>query len=194
MSRKAKGFTLAEIIIAGFIIAMLCVGLRLILERAHSVSDKISARIEQYQKLRGCIDTLSRELPTAFLAESDPCLTFFGNPHAITFASTSNIPHKKGEYDIKEITYTFANGALRRHTSRMPGNPSSSASPMVLATGIAEVRFSYHDGRNWRTEWNSTSIQTVQSRLPCAVSVYLAVEADNEPTLTVSTVIAIPSG
>ena len=190
---KAAGFTLMEIVISTCIIVMLCVGLRVILQKAHHASETIDVRTEQFQKLRGCVDTLSRELPTAFIAGSDPSLCFVGTPHAITFTAASNIPRQKGEYDIKRISYTLANGALVRRTRRVPELSDSSASSMVPATSIATVRFAYHDGASWTATWDSAAATPPHATLPRAISIYLAVEAKQEPPLTMTTVVAIPT-
>lgn len=193
MKNRTAGFTLIEIIISTCIIVMLCVGLRVILQKAHHASETIDIRTEQFQKLRGCIDTLSRELPTAFIAGSDPYLCFVGTPHTVTFTSASNIPHQKGEYDIKQISYTLTNGAFTRKTRRIPELSGSTTSSMVLAASISTIQFAYHDGVAWMATWNSAAAESSHATLPRAVSIYLAIEAEQEPPLTITTVVAIPT-
>lgn len=191
---KERAFTLVEIMVATFILAFFLMGLYFIFERSHSAWEKGNIRLTQYQEARGCLDILSRELKSVFISPSNPAIVFKGEKSKLLFTCSSNIPDRKGEYDLKEVEYKFKNNELIRRVKSNFNQPSNYGITTVLTSGITRLSFSYYNGSSWQDSWDSKKdkSKTNFSPLPEAVSIEITIEGENESAMTFSTVVNIP--
>lgn len=190
--KQKKGFTLIEVLIATFIFALLILGLYFIFDKSHSAWQKGDIRLEQYQKAREFLDIITHELKGAFRGQGRKDSFFQGTRNRILFLSSSNVPDEEGEYDLKQIEYKLVDHKLiRRVRSVLSGEENSGASSIV-ASGVKQLKFSYHDGINWQAIWNIKKEDGDSHPLPEAVQIELAVSGENEPPLTLSTLVHIP--
>lgn len=189
---KEKAFTLIEVMVAGIILAFLLVGVYFIFEKTHSSWEKGNTRLTQYQKARGCLDIISRELKSTFITLSNPSIVFKGERQRLLFTCSSNTPDKKGEYDLKEVEYKLKNHELVRRVKTNFNDPSNPGATITLASGIIDLSFSYYNGAIWQNNWDSTRDRTSLSSLPEAVKVEMVIKGENSSSLTFSTIVNIP--
>jgi len=193
MNKGEMAFTLAEILIATFILSFLLLGAYFIFNKSHSAWEKGNLRIEQYQKIRGCLDILTRELKSAFITSSNPSFVFKGKENEVLLTSSSNIPRQKGEYDLKQIKYKLDNSRLIRRVKSNFINPSSSGAVTVLASGVDKVTFSYYNGEKWQSQWDSEKDKDKRfsSGLPRAVGIEFVIREEGEAAVF-STTVTLP--
>lgn len=183
-----RAFTLVEILVTTCILAFLLLGLYIIFERGYSAWKKGNIRLEQYQKARGCLDLMSRELKSAFISSINSALVFRGSKNRVLFFSSSNIPQEKGEYDLKEVEYKLSNFNLVRKVKSFLVNKINPGATTILASNVTNLEFSYHNGKKWQEGWDSTE----EKNLPRAIRIELVLREEDEPPLTFSTVVNIP--
>jgi len=189
-----KAFTLVETLVTTCILAFLLLGLYIIFGKGYSAWEKGNIRLEQYQKARGCLDLMSRELKSAFISSSNSALVFRGGKDEILFFSSSNIPHEKGEYDLKEVEYKLENCNLVRKVKSFLNSKINPGATAILASNVTGLEFSYHNGKRWQESWDSTKEGNRKKALPLpqAIRIELVISEENESPLTFSTVINIP--
>mgnify|MGYP000120726810 CR=1 FL=1 len=191
--KKIKAFTFVEILFATFLFSVLLLGLYFIFIKSHSAWEKGNASLEQFQKIRGCFDLLKRDIKSTFTSPNNPLFIFNGEKERILFISSSNIPHEKGEYDLKQIEYEFRDFCLIRRVKSNLQDPSNPGSSTVIACDIDKLTFLYFNGKKWLTRWNSQKAKTFPP-LPQAIKVEITLkdkEEDKSP-LTFSSIISIP--
>ncbi len=190
---KKNAFTLIEILVATFIFAFLIMGLYFIFDKSHSGWEKGNARLEQYQKAREFLNILNREIKSVFISSSNKNIVFRGNEHEILFMCSTNVPNRKGEYDLKEVEYRLSGNQLKRRVKSVFDKKSNLGRISILASNIAELKFSYHNGKNWQKTWDSKKDRSKKDFiLPQAIRVEIVVKGESVMPLTFSTVISIP--
>ena len=194
-TKKILAFTLLEVLVATCILSFLILGLYIVFDKTHFVWEKENTRLEQYQKIRGCLDTLIKELKSSFVSSSNPSIFFRGQKNEISFICSSNIPYQKGEYDLKQVQYQLRNSQLTRTVKSNFSDPLNPGAVAVLASGIDKLTFSYYDGKKWQSKWDSKKDKNIEffSGLPQAVWVEIVVKGKNEPPITFSTTVNIPA-
>lgn len=197
-AKKPAAFTLLEVLIATCILSFLILGLYFLFEKSHSAWKKGNARLRQYQKVRGCVDILTRELKTAFISPANPSLLFKGKEDEILFTSSSNLPHQKGEYDLKQIHYQLKDSKLIRKVKSNFSYPTNLPATTILASKIDKLTFSYYDGKKWHSEWGAKKDKGAKSspkpspKLPRAVGIKLVVREEGEVPVSFFTSVNIP--
>lgn len=191
-AKKVAAFTLLEVLVATCILSFLLLGLYFIFDKSHSAWEKGNMRLKQYQKVRGCFDTLRGELKSTFTSSSNPSTVFRGSKDEISFTSSSNIPHQKGEYDLKSIHYQLKNSRLIRKVKSNFTTPAGLPATTILACNIDKITFSYYDGKRWQPEWNFKKDSQISHDLPQAVRIKLVIGGKKEEPVTFSTIVNIP--
>ncbi len=194
-NKKILAFTLLEVLAATCILSFLILGLYIVFDKTHFAWEKENTRLEQYQKIRGCLDALIKELKSSFISSSNSSLFFRGQENEISFICSSNIPYQKGEYDLKQIQYQLQDSQLIRKVKSNFDNPLNPGAVTVLASGINNLTFSYYDGKKWQSKWDSKKDKDIKffSGLPQVVWVEIVVRGKNEPPITFSTTVNIPT-
>ena len=151
--RSERGFTLAELLVACAIIALVMAGLLVSLQAGQEAYLRGSNEVEATQSVRVAIERMAQELrvagfcptctgATPFTAITAQTATGFtiqndwDGDGVITAAGTvtDGFGNARGE----QIVYAFAGGALTRQET-------GDASPLTLATGINSLTFTYQD-------------------------------------------------
>ncbi|MBC7189731.1 prepilin-type N-terminal cleavage/methylation domain-containing protein [Candidatus Aerophobetes bacterium] len=191
---KNRGFTITEILVATFIFSLLVMGVYGVFNKSQLAWERGNLRIEQYRKIRGIFDLLTRELRCAFVSPANPDLFFEGEENSLYFFSSSNIAKEKGEYDLKFISYRFKDSKIIKNTKSNFKSPSTKTSSTVLASDVRKLSFSYFNGKNWQEKWRfrEDKSRNFSSYLPEAVRITVTVGKEDETPLTFSTTVLLP--
>jgi prepilin-type N-terminal cleavage/methylation domain-containing protein len=151
--RSERGFTLAELLVACAVIALVMAGLLVSLQAGQEVYLRGSTEVEATQSVRVAIERMAQELRvagfcptctaappfTAITAQSATGFTIqndWDGDGVITAAGT--VTDGFGNVRGEQIVYAFAGGALTRQET-------GDVSPLTLATGINSLTFTYQD-------------------------------------------------
>jgi len=187
-----------ELIIATSILTFLMSAIYFIFWKSLSIREKGDARTQMYQNARVCLDTMAREIRTAFINPSNPHLIFKGEKHSLYYISTSNKANKKGEYDLCEIGYKLEGSKLQRRIKTILNSTSGTGGTTgTIAFPVVSLNFQYYNGSEWKKSWDSTMgtpEDTGDDRLPFAVKITLTTqdEQGEEVPITLSTTIYLP--
>lgn len=198
MRKREKAFTLIELIISTSILAFLMLTVYSVFYNNSLVWEEGNTRIQMYQGARVCLDTMAREIRSAFISSSNPYLTFKGDRCNLNYVCASNKVNRSGEYDLCEVGYSLKGSNLyRRMRSVLSSVPGENGTSSVLAPYILSLNFMYYDGVKWRESWDSTMgtpEDTSDDGLPFTVKITITTqgEQDAEACLTLSTVVNIP--
>jgi prepilin-type N-terminal cleavage/methylation domain-containing protein len=153
--RSERGFTLAELLVACAVIALVMAGLLVSLQAGQEAYLRGSNEVEATQSVRVAIERMAQELRvagfcptcttappifTAITAQSATGFTIqndWDGDGVITAAGT--VTDGFGNVRGEQIVYAFAGGALTRQETGVD------ASPLTLATGINSLTFTYQD-------------------------------------------------
>src|SRR5262249_58097447 len=152
--QSERGFTLAELLVACAIIALVMAGLLVSLQAGQEAYLRGSNEVEATQSVRVAIERMAQELRvagfcptcttappfTAITAQSATGFTIHNDcdgDGVITAAGT--VTDAFGNVRGEQIVYAFAGGALTRQETGVD------ASPLTLATGINSLTFTYQD-------------------------------------------------
>ena len=153
--RSERGFTLAELLVACAVIALVMAGLLVSLQAGQEVYLRGSNEVEATQSVRVAIERMAQELRgagycptcttaaptfTAIAAQSATGFTIqndWDGDGAITAGAT--VTDAFGNVRGEQVVYAFAGGALTRQETGVD------ALPQTLATGINNLTFTYQD-------------------------------------------------
>jgi|GEM_PF-2424376 len=195
MQKGEESFTLVELLISIFLLAVIITSLYLIFWKGYYAWMKGSARVQIYQSTRVCLDTISREVKSSFISRSNPNLVFKGDEHRLLFTSTFNEVSESGEYDLCEIEYSLTHLKLQRRIKTfLDSKPGKGGCTATLGFPINDLDFSYYNGKNWQKNWDSTmgTHNCSDDALPRAVKITLSSRAKGETPLTLSTIVYLP--
>jgi len=193
--QKEESFTLVELLIGTFLLAVIITSLYLIFWKGYYAWMKGDARLQIYQNTRCCLDTISREVQSSFISRSNPNLGFKGDKHHLLFVSTFNEVSRSGEYDLCEIEYSLTNLKLQRRIKTfLDSKPGKGGCTSTLSFPISDLIFSYYNGENWQKNWDSTmgTPDCSDDALPQAVKIVLSSQVGEEAPLTLSTIVYLP--
>jgi prepilin-type N-terminal cleavage/methylation domain-containing protein len=152
--RSERGFTLAELLVACAVVALVMAGLLITLQSGQEAYLRGSNEVEATQSVRVAIERMAQELRgagfcptctgappfTAITAQSATGFTIqndWDGDGVITTAGT--VTDANGNARGEQVVYTFAGGAItRRETGDM-------GPPITLASGINALTFTYQD-------------------------------------------------
>ena len=151
--RSERGFTLAELLVACAVIALVMAGLLVSLQAGQEAYLRGSNEVEATQSVRVALERMAQELrvagfcptctgATPFTAITAQTATGFtiqndwDGDGVITAAGT--VTDGFGNVRGEQIVYAFAGGALTRQET-------GDANPLTLATGINSLTFTYQD-------------------------------------------------
>lgn len=198
---RAKGFTLAEIMIAvsvlGFI-ALLTYGA---FGNSLDARDRSLVVAERYHEIRQALNRMAREISMAFLSHHRDCddrrtYTIFkeestGGGDSLVFTSFSHIKMVKdaNESDQNELTYFLApdpkdqriKSLMRREDSRIDDEPDEGGEEYVLLTDVESMELEYYNDQDddWEDDWDSESMD-YKNRLPLFVKITIKARGPHE--------------
>ena len=167
--RSERGFTLAELLVACAIIALVMSGLLVMLQTGQESYLVGTNRVEATQSVRLAIERMAQEMRgagfcptclgtppfTAFTAQTSSALTIqndWDGDGVINTAST--VTDANGTDRGEQVIYTFAGGTLTRQEIGV------NASAQVLVNGINALTFTYQNSAGATTA-NAADIRTV---------------------------------
>jgi len=197
--RQTSGFTLAEVVVAMAILAMIGVMMAGTFGQAMDTRDHAERITSRYNMIRAAMLRMSREIQMAFLSEHRWC----EEPHTYTIFKTSggsggmrldftSFSHFKlyadaNESDQNELSYFLGRDPdpdpdadantihlLRREQSRIDEEPEEGGVVQVLCEDVSSLEFEFYDAKEdrWEDEWDSTD-SDYRDRLPMFVTIKL---------------------
>lgn len=192
--RSARGFTLAEALIAVAILGMIGLLTAGTFSRAMDARERALAITSHYHEIRQAMQRMSREISMAFLSEHKNCEdprtdTLFVGRRALggmrlDFTSFSHTKTQKdaNESDQNELSYFVERDPddpkkqvlMRREQARIDDEPDKGGKQQVLAENVTELRFEFYDSKDdrWRDDWDTES-SDYKGRMPMFVSIEL---------------------
>ena len=181
MLLNRRGFTLVEILIALAILAMIVASTLTIFRSSSRSWQKGEERSERYHTARVAMGKMGTEISQAVISEDSLC-KFIGASSEIKFVSF--VSAVQGVFELAEIEYWLDKEEmlLMRNEDVDPDYDFLTQDHSdILAENISELEFSYYDGFEWSSEWDSEDKGQVignngQGVLPKAVKVKIKVE------------------
>ena len=192
--REQSGFSLLEILIAVFLLAMIGLATADMVLRANSAHRTIVKVNDVYHSARVVLDRMAREFASAYIAKPLPGPDQSRLPQTIfkakeefpinrvTFSSFSHIRlvRNSPESDQCVITYygkAYKNGLyrlFRREKTVIDGEPEKGGLSLELLDNVVKLEFKYWDKQktDWVKEWDTTKIE-YRNKLPPMVEIKL---------------------
>lgn len=203
-----RGFTLAELVVASTITALLATGTVAMLRSSAAVQGRVAGQSEVQWQARWAVDAVAGALRNAWLAgENDLAIEgvdgWAGDLPAdrIRFFTVRDEPVRlaQPESDVKECEFFLARpderaapALVRRLDPTRNERPDGGGVLEGLAEGIVGFDVTYHDGREWVDEWPAE-----RKGWPLAIRVrVLAADPSGEPggrPWSVSRLVAFPT-
>ena len=203
--RRARGFTLLEVVIAVAITAMMGVLIGAAFQSGYRAKELVEAEADHYRALRTGTDRMVREISAAFVSDhydvrryrdqNDRPTNFIGKRDRLLFTSMA---HQRLYADAKEsdqmVVEYFTKSAtgpdgktqlnlMRREDSILDDRMDRGGNEDVLIENIKRIDFTYWDSdkKDWVDEWDTRRIEK-KSILPVRVrlSVYSVDENGRE--------------
>lgn len=198
----ARGFSLAETLIAVVILTMMGMLTYGALARATRARERSENIALHYHQIRQALERMARELSSAFLSAHRYCdeprsqTLFQTRPNGsqgdrLNFTSFSHVKigADVNESDQNELGYfvdedpdasekTESKWALmRREAVRIDDEPDKGGEVSVLARGVRKLSFEFYDDKSdqWEDDWDTESFDQ-RDRLPMFVSIVLESE------------------
>jgi len=200
LSRRARGFTLVEVLIAVAILSLICTLLYGAFDGLQRSKEGVTRLADRYHEGRAALQRIAYELSAAYIsAHAPPDLNlvttktaFIGtrdSPAArVDFNSFSNRRYDKDskESDQAEISYfgspnpdgSGQTDLARRISPRLDLEPEHGGRVEVMATDLDLFELEYLDAANgqWTDKWDSTQALGQHNRLPLQVRVLLVLK------------------
>ncbi|MGZ6141472.1 MAG: PulJ/GspJ family protein [Myxococcaceae bacterium] len=207
--RRARGFTLIEVVVAVGITAMIGGLIAVAFQSGYRAKELVEGEADRYRALRTGTDRMVREISAAFVSDhydtrryrdqNDRPTNFIGKRDRLLFTSMA---HQRLYADAKEsdqmvIEYytksaTGPDGKtqlnlMRREDSILDDRMDRGGNEDVLLEGIKRVDFTYWDSdkKDWVDEWDTRRLEK-KSILPVRVklSIYAIDETGREARYT----------
>ncbi len=167
------GFTLLELLIGLSLMSVILSGVFLFWSNVSQGRDRISTRIDRTHAARTLIDRLETYIPASIVGDGlyhagivgdESHLSLLVRGVALQDATSSR--EEIGLTDLQRVEFQFDEQAAVLYAG---GGIASETSPAhsQLSTQIGLVRFRYHDGSEWKKQFNSWQ----SNRLPIAIEV-----------------------
>lgn len=203
--RRARGFTLIEVVIAVGITAMMGALIAAAFQSGYRAKELVESEADRYRALRTGTDRMVREISAAFVSDhydfrryrdqNDRPTNFIGTRDRLLFTSMA---HQRLYADAKEsdqmVVEYYAKSAptkggqtrmnlMRREDSLLDDRMDRGGTEDVLIEGIKRIDFAYWDSdkKDWVDEWDTRRIEK-KSILPVRVriSIYSLDETERE--------------
>ena len=203
--RRARGFTLLEVVIAVGITAMMGALIAAAFQSGYRAKELVEGEADRYRALRTGTDRMVREISAAFVSDhydfrryrdqNDRPSNFIGTRDRLLFTSMA---HQRLYADAKEsdqmVVEYYAKSAptrggqtlmnlMRREDSLLDERMDRGGTEDVIIEGIKRIDFAYWDSdkKDWVDEWDTRRIEK-KSILPVRVriSIYAVDETGRE--------------
>ncbi|HSP20588.1 MAG TPA: type II secretion system protein [Myxococcaceae bacterium] len=207
--RRARGFTLIEVVVAVAITAMIGGLIAAAFQSGYRAKELVEAEADRYRALRTGTDRMVREISSAFVSDhydtrryrdqNDRPTNFIGKRDRLLFTSMA---HQRLYADAKEsdqmVVEYYAKSTtgpggktqlnlMRREDSILDDRMDRGGSEDVLVENIKRIDFTYWDSdkKDWVDEWDTRRIEK-KSILPVRVrlSIFAVDETGREARYT----------
>lgn len=198
--RRARGFTLLELLVAISILALVSVLIYSAFAAMRRTRDGLERVQDRYREGRIAMQRLTRELSSAYLSlhiPADPSLVVLatafigkrGNPadrvdfNAFAHTRRDRDVHESDQVELSYYGLASVDGSttdlVRRVSTRPDLEPSKGGKVEVLATDIDLFDLEYLDPQTglWTETWDSTSTVAQPARLPLQVRITLVLNS-----------------
>jgi type II secretion system protein J len=203
MRRAAGGFTLAELLIAVSMVALV-LGPAYATYAATAASARRCAAIAgRQQEARGVLRIMARELRcayhkpleadaarTAIVVQGPPQFSGGTGGKLLDFVTAGGMSGPDADAaGLSKVVYRYeaSVGALMRRQTRLAGRPADEGTWEALARDVRQVSVEFCDGAEWRTEWDSND----EDGLPAAVRVTVTLGSDEAGASSYATTIPL---
>lgn len=169
VSRPTSAFTLVEVLIALAIFSVVMLSALAIFRGASQSWRRGELQTDLMQRARGLAEQIARQL-AATVATPWGSVRFEGTAEAVYFVTVTPRP---GRTDVVEAGFWREGETLFYHHDAAPDFDFDTGESEALTTGVAELTFTYSDGREWTASWDSA----VSGALPKAVQVTVGLTA-----------------
>ena len=198
--RSATGFTLIELTVAMFLVAILSLSLYASLRIGFKARQQAEAAVEPPRTGALVLDMIGNDLsasvPPVGMVWGNTTVTFEGTDATggggrpdddVVFFSVADSPlHQYANGDVKSIELTVVDSPdghdhlLVRKVNRNLLSQQTTPNPDVetLCRGVGEFNLRYYNGSAWADAWDSTQ---QNNTLPAAVEVTLTLERPDGP-------------
>jgi general secretion pathway protein J len=192
--RRARGFTLIEVVIAVAITAMIGGLIAVAFQSGYRAKELVEGEADRYRALRTGTDRMVREISAAFVSDhydtrryrdqNDRPTNFIGKRDRLLFTSMAHqrlyADAKESDQMVVEYYTKSATGPdgktqlnlMRREDSILDDRMDRGGNEDVLLEGIKRIDFTYWDSdkKDWVDEWDTRRIEK-KSILPVRVKV-----------------------
>lgn len=166
---RPAGFTLTEVLVGVVLLALLAAGVATMTSDLRLRRGVILDAGDANRGADAIIAALERDLPATFVVSRDGEPGIVGTATSITVRSyVTGVSLDQGADPFANAMVTrfeFDRGAATLSASRAPS--AAAAQPEPMSERIADLRFRYHDGDDWRGSFNSAQA----GELPVAIEV-----------------------
>jgi general secretion pathway protein J len=200
--RRARGFTLMEVMIAVAITAMMGGIIAMAFQTGFTAKEVVEADADHYRMVRGAMNRMAREIGNAYVSDrydlkryrdqSERPTNFIGEQDSLLFTSFSNqrlyTDAKESdqvvlEYSVKTSAERDARGRqdlMRRANANVEDRMDRGGSEELLFADVKRLEFAYWDSerKEWDDEWDTRRPER-QNQLPTRVRVTLVANDEN---------------
>jgi len=210
MRRRARGFTLMEVVIAVSITAGIGLSLAIAINTTIKSKEVMEQGAERYRMLRTAMSRMCREIgaayvsdrydskryrdaydrPTNFIGEKDKLL-FTSLAHERLYADAKESDQMVVEYSVKSSPEKDAKGRndlVRREKVVLEERMERGGTEDTLFEGAKKIEFSYWnpEKKSWEDEWDTRKLDR-KSLLPTRVKITLTALDENGKEATYTT-------
>jgi general secretion pathway protein J len=205
-SRRARGFTLVELVVAVTVLAFITLLLYGAFSSMKSSRDGLARIQDRYREGRVAMARVARDLSSAYISQHVPIspalvvqkTAFVGKvgipAHRVDFNAFSNVQRDRSAHvsDQIEVSYFASDDPERsgtydlvRRTSEYPDEePGKGGRVEVLATDIDLFELEYLDATTglWTETWDTTQATGQTNRMPLQVRIRLVLKQGSRKT------------
>lgn len=200
ITHHASAFTLIELILAVGIAAIVLISINAVFFSALHLREATTNAVDEATPLEQAFAIMRRDLQCAVTPNPNAVMSLSGSfrtgniasvgvadtVNAEIYTATGALHENEPWGDIQRVTYGLKNSTplagpgkdLFRTVTR---NLLSSTTPEIdeqwLLGGVESVQFVCYDGSQWLTEWDTTSLSSLNTNLPTAVRVLIQMAA-----------------
>ncbi len=210
-ARSHRGMTLIEVLIAMAVMAGLFVVVYATFDRSRRTYKEVSAIQDRWHVIRSGMHRMTQDLSMAYVSTNENMAavdrrTYFRltNGNYGLELRFSNFAHRRLYKDADEsdeciIQYFVApdpddaskNSLFRRETRRLENKDPYDipGEAYVLIDNIVDVRYEFYDKPEdrWREEWDTTTVDGQNNRLPERIRIYLTIKDEKGREMTLVT-------